>query len=328
MNHILLLDKSGFPKNFKNIKLNINSDELEEDKFDEDITLKQKYVEEQLIKTINDYNPKLNINKIEYVDILKHFPQVKVGKYTGLIVEDEEFISIQYKEEGNFLWLDRDKRFGKDIKIYVYLSQAKEGARNSTFTQVIFPTLIEYIEEYIESPSYTISNHPIYFINIIGTGISALSLLKRMAFFHLLQIEVLEVFNKNIDTKSITYDMRKFVEKFEKDYNEDDSMYSTEYYTIDFSKKKVILDTKKLVLGQHLEQNPNTMEYSFRGSYEKFYWMDTLAISMLACRSGFKLDYSQLEEFYKSNLGKFKSTDDKFRRFETLIKFIKKITFN
>ena len=129
MNNILLLDKSGFPKNFEDIKLNINSDELEEDKFDEDITLKQKYVEEQLIKTINDYNPKLNINKIEYVDILKHFPQVKVGKYTGLIVEDEEFISIQDKEEGNFLWLDGDKRFGKDIKIYVYLSQAKEGAR-------------------------------------------------------------------------------------------------------------------------------------------------------------------------------------------------------
>ncbi|MBP1971344.1 hypothetical protein J2Z83_003483 [Virgibacillus natechei] len=320
MERTLLLESSGFPE-----KLELIDIETPEN------LLKQSYVEQQVLKSINTYNPKLKVKKVEYINLRTQFPQVRVSKFTGLIVEDVEIQKedeTRFSNAGYFVWEINNKLFARKIVNYVFLSEYKEKGRNVLFSQSIFPAIIDYMGDFLSSPSYTIANHPIYFINIMNKEITAQSLLKRLAGIVAVRFEYIEVFAETINPKTVPMDVQGFVKTYEQDYVQGQSTFSSDYYKVDFSLRKLTLNTNKLVEGESLIRKQDSTELQFKGSNEKFYWMEIFPIIILACRDGYDVDYSNLEHFYNSNVDKFSETDEKLQRFSILLQFIKKLTFS
>jgi hypothetical protein len=314
MERILLLHNSGFPEKF-------NSIELEPP----DNLTKLNYVERSVLESINIYNPKLNVTRIEYIDLNSQFPQVHVGAFTGLIIE-ELVIHQEYANalmsEGCFVWSDNDNWYSKRIVGYVFLSDYAARSRNVFISQSIFPELIDYIGDFLPSPSYTIANHPIYFINIVNQVITAQSILIQIAGLIAAGINYIEVFSSSFNPNSIKTSIEDFVKTYEQSYVQGQTIFSNEKYAIDFSLKELKLKTNNLVDSS----SPN--RFQIQGSNEKFYWMSTLPLVFLACKNNYVIDYSHLENLINSNIPNFSERNLKFQRFKTFLNYIKKLTFN
>lgn len=316
MKRILLLESSGFPEKFRKVEVTPPAG-----------LTKQEYLEQEVLEAINTYNPKLKLTKVEYTNLRTQFPDVQPSKFTGLIVEDIEIKETEqgrYSQLGYFIWDDSTEWFARKIVMYVFLTNPKEESRNILVAQTIFPAFIDYMNDFINSPSYTIANHPIYFINIINKTITAQSVLKPLAGIIAAGINYIEIFPTTINPKTVPLDVESFVRKYESGCT--GSTFATDYYEVDFTAKKLKLKTTNLVLGGHIERNGAYLQ--FKGSYEKFYWMGILPIFLIANQDGFEIDYSELENFYNTNIGNFNPSNEKFHRFSILIKYIKKLTFN
>ena len=80
----------------------------------------------------------------------------------------------------------------------------------------MFPTLLEYAEEYMQSPSYTIANHKFCFINILDKTITANMILRHLASLCAAGMDYIEVFgNDSIDVKQIPKDLKAFLRIYE-----------------------------------------------------------------------------------------------------------------
>lgn len=318
MERILLLESTGFPEKFSKVEVQPPAG-----------LTKQDYVEQKVLEAVNLYNPKLNLTRVEYGSLINQFPQVQVSKFTGLIVEDME---IQETDQdrlsrlGYFIWSNSNQWFARKIVMYVFLTNPKEESRNILVAQSIFPALINYMDNFIASPSYTIANHPIYFINIINKRITALSVLKPLAGIIASGIDYIEVFPTTINPKTVPTDVESFVRKYESGCNEHSSTFTSNYYEVDFATKRLKLKTTNLVVGDYLGRSGHTLQ--FNGSSEKFYWMGVLPIFLIACQDGYDIDYSEVENFYNSSIGSFTDNNEKFQRFSVLLKFMKKLTFS
>lgn len=287
----------------------------------------EQYVERRVLEAINDYNPKLNITRVVYLSLNSQFPQVQSSKSTGLIVED---INIQhgeqqkYRQLGCYIWNNAGEWFARKIIIYVYITPPTDGGRNSLVSQNLFPSLIDYMEDYIDSPSYTFANHPMYLVNIINKVITAESILKPMAGIISSGIEYVEVFNNSLDSSRVPKDPERFVKEYESNCRPSSSTFSNSYYEVDFHSKTLRIKTDRLVVGDYLENSGGYV--GFNGSAEKFYWIQILPIFMMASKSGYSIDYSELENFYNSHLVRFNPSSAKLERFSVLLKFIRKLT--
>jgi len=314
MERILLLHNSGFPEKF-------NSIELEPP----DNLTKLNYVERSVLESINAYNPKLNVSGIEYIDLNSQFPQLHVGVFTGIIVEETEIYQEHANalmSEGCFVWSDDNNWFCKKIVGYVFLSDYAARSRNIFISQSIFPELIDYMGDFLSSPSYTIANHPIYFINIVNQVITAQSILIQIAGLVAAGIQYIEVFSNSFNPNRIKTNIEDYVKTYEQSYIQGQTFFSNEDYTIDFSLKVLKLKTNKLVDSS----SPN--RFQVLGSNEKFYWMAILPLIILACKNNYVIDYSDLENLINFNMPDFSERNLKFQRFKIFLKYIKKITFN
>jgi len=317
MGRKLLLSNLGFPEKFLASSISPTNG-----------LTQQQYMEQEVIKSINYYNPKLKVTDIEYLDIKQQFPHLKIGKYAGLIVEDFSINQVDldiYRNEEYFVWSTNNNWYARKIIIYVFLSDYEAKGRN-IISQSIFPEIIEFMGMFIASPSYTIANHPIYYINILSKEITAPTIIKQISGMIASNIEYIEVFTKNDELSYVPRDIYEYLKKFEKDFIPGNLTCSTNYYEVDFSRKIATIKIDRLALNDYVIPKVGTISgLEFKGSSEKFYWMEIIPIIILASDNEYTIDYSLLENFYNQNIDKFSENDDKFYRFSLLIKFIKKL---
>lgn len=287
----------------------------------------QQHVERKVLDAINDYNPKLNITRVQYLSLNSQFPQVRSSKSSGLIVED---IKIQdedqqkYRQMSCYVWNNAGEWFARKIIIYVYVTPPTDSGRNTLVSQNFFPSLIDYMGDYIDSPSYTFANHPIYLVNIINKVITADSILIPMAGMIASGVEYIEVFNNSMDSSKVPKDPERFVKKYESSCGPMSITFSNRFYEVDFNLKTLRIKTDRLVVGDYLETNGGYI--AFNGSAEKFYWIEILPIFMIASKAGYRIDYTELENFYNSHLLRFNPNSAKLERFSVLLNFIRKLT--
>lgn len=316
MNRKLLLPSSSFPNLFESSAI----------EFPSIPALKIQYMEETIMNAINSFNPKLKISNIEYVEKIKdQFPHLDFfGKYISVIVEDieiEESQQAEYTNKQYYVWEFNNIYFARRILIYTFIADLQVVGRN-TFCQTFFPELIDFMNCYHSSPSFSIANHPIYFINFEYKDYPD-SIIRQAAGLIASDIEYMEVFNQNDDLVYVPKNIREYLNKFEDDFNSLVQTYSSDFFEIDFVNKSTTIKTNKLVLGDYLELKQNG-KYDFNGSSEKFYWIEILPIIFLSIKNEYKLDYTLLENFYATNNPHFSSGSRKIERFDFLIKFIKK----
>lgn len=288
----LVLNPQAFPNKFLDIEINVPREKN-----------KIEYVEEMILKRINEYNPKLELNGIIYEDIREQFPRIKTSNYTGAIIREEvirEESIDDYTNSGFYVFEEDKKIIARTILEYVYISSPTADARNTTISQVIFPTHMEYMNEFIDSPSHYVADHQFMFINIIGKGITATTILRHIASLIAIKFDYVDVFNKNIDKDELFGDIKKFIEyynsdsKFEEFFDYDKNIFDNGCYKIDFNKKEFYIGTE--YLEKSILYDDSSKKYSFHGSSEKFFWIEVYPMAVFAFNNGYKVDYSEYEK--------------------------------
>ena len=282
----LLLNNNCYPDDFLKYDIEVGSS-----------LTKKKFFESKLLSVLNKFNGKLNLSSVEYSDLREDYGLIQ--KKSGLIIK--ETIS----DNGHKSNL---------IIAYVFLSNENISSRNSFVSQIIFPELTEKMKLYLNSPSFDILNHPIYFINMIKDDITANSIIRDFSLLHALDVNIIELFNnENINLSNIPNEIEKFIDEY--------------YFNLDLEPKffELNLEENLIKLKFPEEELLNDDKDGFKGSSEKFYWTEILPISVLATKNNLKIDFEEFENFvvkYKKKLG---DNNKKIIRCSTIIEFLKKL---
>lgn len=316
MSFKLLLTNKAFPDNL--LKVATPEEVLEEQKIS--------WVEEKITSAINQKNRKLKIENIEYCDINSRFPAFSESNYSGLIVEEfaiSSELEDYYKSRNYFVLLREDRLFAQRPWIYIITTSSTEPGRNVFVSQSIFPTLIDYMSMFIESPCYEVANHPIYFLNIVNKPVVAQSIIKPIHALALMNVCYIDVFNSTPNVSEKTLSLKEYVVEFDaSNYDEDQQLYTSAKFDLDFKNKKLKIKTQDLTVGGYLVDKGQYLD--FNGSSEKFYWMEMLPVTIKAFKEKFDIDYEDLKTFCQRG-SDFSPNSSKFSRFETILAFIQKL---
>ena len=246
----------------------------------------------KLIKILNTKNYKLKIESVEENDLKTNLNLEQ--KRTAIIVN--EFEGVQH------------------VLAYVFFTTNEVGSRNSLVSQSIFPDLIKATELLINSPSFTLLNHPIYYINVIDDSISANTILRDFALLSASGFHYIELFQHNvIDITKIPQDINKFVKKYY-----DDAAIEKKHFELNETAKTFKI---KVIISDLL----NGSQDDFNGSEEKFFWTQILFISIIAAKSGFQIDFDEYENFINTYEPRFSTGSKKMLRCKTILNYLKKL---
>lgn len=258
------------------------------------------YIEENIINAINNYNPKLNIESIEYEDLASQFAHIKAGKYSGIIVNDIDIndrLVEKYTKRGCYIYSENNTLFAREILLYVFLSQVDESGRNGFISQTIFPTVLDYMEDNILSPSYTIANHKFLFINLLNKEITANMILRHIAGMSLIGFDYIEALENSLNVSDIPKNLLEFLKTYDSNfydnYDASTRIFENNLYRIDFNNSEIFIKSEKLI-DDTIVRNGRA---SFKGSSEKFYWIETYPIAIYAYNLGYKVDITEYEDY-------------------------------
>lgn len=295
--------------------------------------MKIPYVEQKIIQAVNTYNPKLQVQKIEYAAIEAQFPYYKKGKANGVLIEEFEIHparSSVYRRNGCYVYTRGTKCMCRQILLYLFVSDAGEDTRNAFVSQTVFPTLLDYAADHLQSPSYSIANHKFCFINILNKKLTSKMILRHLAGLCAAGMEYVEVFGKDsVVPGDIPRGMKEFLARYASDYaakyHAKTDVYEGEHYSVDFAKKTFVWKTASL-LGDIIPKRSakKSSAVDFNGSAEKFYWIEILPMAILAYKQGYKVDYSEYGKFVAAYRTRFSPKSEKFARCEVLLKYMEK----
>lgn len=315
---ILLLNDREFPGRFNSICVTPPAS-----------ISKIQYTEKKILDSLNDYNKKLNVCKIEYLKIEDQFPNYKSGNSNGVLVEEFEIDSIlkaKYQANECFVYSQNGKNICRRIMMYIFISYESEDTRTAFVSQTVFPTLLDYAKDYLSSPCYSIANHKFCFINILNKTITSNMILRHLASLCAAGMDYVEVFNNNsINPKKIPRDLKGFLKEYasnyENNYDAIADVYEDNNYRVEFKNKIFIWSTSEMISNKIESKNSI---YRFKGSNEKFYWIETLPMAIFSYDIGYKIDYSNYSDFIATFKNKFSENSKKFARCEILLRYIEK----
>jgi len=301
---------------------------------------KLQYIETKLLQEINNKNPRLHVSAIEYMDINNEFTGFIGGTYSAIIVDEENIpsIPINRTDDSRYFTDASGNAIRQRIRSFVFTSPAtKDEGRNITVTQDIFPRLLDYIERYIGSPSYAYANHPFCYISLMTpSGDLQASILENYARLNQLDFEFIELFPTGVNFSNIPEDVEgaiEFIADLPRSRKTIADVQVTDDYKFDVVNKKLTILSSTLqvnqvnnIFGRRVERT-TTGNAGFKGSQEKFYWLDVLSMFELALRNNYEIDYSQLWNWYNQNrTNNSFGNSEKFPRFESLLKYFDKKT--
>lgn len=192
---------------------------------------------------------KVRINTIEdYCKLLIEEMNKINSKY---MISDVEFVDIPVP--GNSKSALNAGRIAKKIdneyytEAYIFISNPYLGSRNIFGSQQIFPGLSYLIKNYINSPSYELANHPIYFINGSTDSITE-SMIKTLVSIELMGIRYVQLFkSKKEIIKKPKNDLvwySNFISNNENGDKDNNGVIKTDYYEIDYINREISFSTK------------------------------------------------------------------------------------
>lgn len=289
---------------------------------------KIQYVEEKIIDAVNNHFPNMNVNRIEYGDYKSHFPYYQNYVNNGMIIEECEIdpsLSRRYSSNNSYIYTKSGKTFCRSILLYLFISPSTEEWRNSLISQTVFPSLLDYAERFLTSPSYSIANHDFCYINVITKQITAKTILSPLVALCKMGMHYVEVFNSGtLNTNTLPKTLRSFFEQYydmDTYYNDLTDIYEDDDFCVDFSNKTIKVKCTKLIAGLTTSVSGVTQ---FHGSSEKFIQINMFPISIMAYNFGYNVDFSEYDRFITTYGPMFSSSSDKMHRFEIMLNYLRK----
>ncbi len=315
---------------------------------------KEEYVNQLILDKLNEYNPNLNVTSLEFdSDLIDGIHSDCLSE----VVEERYFFknknipnSIKLKECNEDIWYysDNDGNLVERRRIaYVYLSDSTNSSRNAIGAQDLFPTLLEFMDHFRNSPSFTYSNHPIYYLNILKQANLSYSLVKVFCLISLLKdthlVNVFPIasgitFGNQLDIQEFLKHLAELVRrtdvKSQNSQNKFNDLVENTIHKFDFDNKIFTIKTDTIFVdipnigkksanhGQSIKDNGQ--QVFFNGSTEKFYLFEILGFFELAMKNDYQIDYSQLEEFCIENYNNDTFVGNKLSSVISLLNYIKK----
>lgn len=299
--------------------LALNCDNIK-DIFDDEVILSEyskEDIELLLLKKVNAFNKKLNISKVIYESLQEQFPFYKKTGRSGAIIEDTQIDTTlinEYKQNGYYVFQQDEITYARNIIEYVFFTPTRENSRNIFISQTLFPALVDYMEDYLNTSNYTCANHKFMLINIANKEITADSIITTISILIKIGLDYLVLFDyPTIHRDTIPDNIKTFIKER---YANCTEIYENKYYKIDFTRK--LLKIKTYELETKIKNN------IFEGSDEKFYWIQIFPIAIFAHNSGYKVDYSEYDNFCQSYRKVFSSKNKKFNRCITILRYLEK----
>lgn len=323
MRRYLLLDSSYYPNKFNNV-LNIVPGTTHPGPTVVSV------VENSIVSSINSYNKRLAIDCVAYGNIGAIFPNVFSGAYSGVIVEECEIDPNDVDDKTNagfYVHGSNGHYYASSVFGYVFLSPPTETSRNIHVSQSVFPELLDYIGKYFSSPSYTTSNKPNYYINIVNSPITAPMILKHFVGLDYLDVQYIGVFYNTFQTLNIPVKIEDYLNTHylgDMQIIGSDTCFLNHYFETNISKKEFKIKTTDFVVGSQLVLNGGFV--SVNGSYEKFYLIEMLPAAIFAIRSGYKMDISDFQTLCRNNgTHQFRPNNEKLRRLRFVLNYLEKL---
>ncbi|MFV5769288.1 hypothetical protein [Mammaliicoccus sciuri] len=247
-----------------------------------------------LLKKMNEKYPKYKINNIKFVS--DPIPFIKTSPINaGMIVKqiEEEYIPLAY----------------------IFLSMPKLGSRNIFGAQQLFPGLSYLVKEFINSPSFTLANLPIYFVNG-STDYVTESMQETITAINLMDVGYVQLFDEESLPqklfKSNLIQYSKFISNDEIDTSK--KVITTDFYNLDFENKKLIFRADYLVKAAN----------SSFGSSDRFFVIKSYPAVILADEMKYTIDISEIKSFIedysygKNNIMPFIDYTEKLKKRERL----------
>lgn len=285
-----------------------------------------------LIEAINEHNPKLCLEEVEYSLDGDCFALMRSSSFLGVIVEDFVLTDAEQAQlarrpfDWQFIHRGMNDNLVRRPIAYTLLTPTKIAGRNVLPAQQIFPVLIDLMEKCIQSSSFEPGNHPIYILNILNADVSAESIKRRFASLSMMGINVIDVYHSSFDRSIKPRNLEEYCRVYLSEVKADDS-YITDDYCINTASKVVSVKTDRWVVGDYLQTHGTA--HAVKGSSEKFYWIEVIPLVLIGIREGYRLDYSQYDQFINreqlmSGNDSFLNSD-KFHRMLVLRDYFKKL---
>lgn len=287
-----------------------------------DIVLKK------VLNAINEYNPKMKVTEIRFVPQDESFGLMKEcdSKFFGIFAETlEDDTAIADVDEGN-IWREKTPSGIEIHKAVAYsIMVTHTGSRNAVVSQQAFPALFTLIRRNLTSPGLTLTDRPIYLIDLLieghEEGTQAASI--RRSFIAMCASGL------------------AIVCPFHKGFNVEDLPPLSEYVANSSKKGESCLsldeETKTIcILGEYTglfnaekavdTANKRVVVY---GSNDKFYATIILGGFFLARRFGYKVDLSSIHDAFdeldrKRNAG-WTIVGDKYENLKSALDYMEKV---
>ena len=252
---------------------------------------------EYIKNSINNYNPKISISQVRFVNNKSSFPVMKQckSKYFGLIAEPvkptKNPINLDNRDD---YWIDAQGNIYSTC-VYVCLTEPKISSRDVFVAQQLLPALCFLMDRTITSPTHTLTDHPLYLVDLVKKDKIPKSSLRYLRAAALANIGIISIADSAM-------------------------LLSTDITVEEYIKEWGIHNNLTYRTGsQSVFIQPNHFK-TINGSEEKFYILNILGGVFLARRRGYQVNYSALEQYLlAAPLG------GKLDRVRTVIQYFKKI---
>ncbi|KJY52960.1 hypothetical protein [Bifidobacterium kimbladii] len=253
---------------------------------------------EYIKNSINKFNPKMSISHVCFVNKNSSFPVMKQckSKYFGLIAEPvkptKKPINSDDKDD---YWVDAQGNIYSTC-VYVCLTVPKISSRDVFVAQQLLPALCFLMDRTITSPTHTLTDHPIYLVDLVvqekKIPESSLRYLRAAA---LANIGIISIANSPMPL-STDITVQQYITEW------------GHYNNFECETESQSVAIKK----DHFE--------NIKGSEEKFNILNMLGGFFLARRLGYHVNYSELEQYLlATQLG------GKLDRVRTIIQYFDKL---
>lgn len=281
-------------------------------------------VHTKLLKAVNEYNPKMKVTEIRFVPQKESFKLMKEcdSQFFGIFAETLEKEAQTMKTEDEDVWLEETPSGVKIHKAVAYaIIVPEQGSRNIVVAQQAFPTLFTLIGRNLDSPGLTLTDRPVYLIDLCIDGHEKQESSIRRSFIAMMAagLAIVCPFHENLEFDDLL-SMSQYVEI--------SSQRGESCISLDESTRTV------RILGKHnglFENAANAAEkkISVFGSNEKFYATTILGGFSLARRLGYKIDLSSIQDAFTELENKERSgwriTGDKYGKINIILNYMEKI---